>query len=257
MAYELTLDVVRASELARRLQIADAALRESEQRMALAAEAATSVLALRRRDGSDLDERAQYGPLRELRRRTSAIDFRRFLEAVHPEDRERLRADGRRGARGQGGEFEREYRVVRPNGELRWIAARGRVEADARGGGTGCAASRSTSRPASSPSSRSRRQRSELTHLSRVTMLGELSGSLAHELNQPLTAILSNAQAARALPGAGRGRPRRGPRDPGDIVEQDKRAGEVIRRLRLLLRKGEVDLQPCRSRRSSATPSSC
>ena len=41
------------------------------------------------------------------------------------------------------------------------------------------------------------RQRNELTHLSRVTMLGELSGSLAHELNQPLAAILSNAEAAQ------------------------------------------------------------
>jgi two-component system sensor kinase FixL len=41
------------------------------------------------------------------------------------------------------------------------------------------------------------RQRDELAHLSRVAMLGELSGSLAHELNQPLTAILSNAQAAQ------------------------------------------------------------
>jgi len=40
------------------------------------------------------------------------------------------------------------------------------------------------------------RQRTELAHLSRVTMPGELSGSMAHELNQPLTAILSNAQAA-------------------------------------------------------------
>ncbi len=87
-------------------------------------------------------------------------------------------------------------------------------------------------------------QRSELAHLSRVTMLGELSGSLAHELNQPLSAILSNAQAAqRFLAG-----------DPSnldevreilkDIVEQDKRAGEVIRRLRLLLTKGEVHRQP-------------
>ena len=87
-------------------------------------------------------------------------------------------------------------------------------------------------------------QRSELAHLSRVTMLGELSGSLAHELNQPLSAILSNAQAAqRFLAG-----------DPSnldevreilkDIVEQDKRAGEVIRRLRLLLMKGEVHRQP-------------
>lgn len=87
-------------------------------------------------------------------------------------------------------------------------------------------------------------QREELAHLSRVTLLGELSGSLAHELNQPLTAILSNAQAAlRFL--------QRDTPDLGEvhdslvqIVENDKRASEVIRRLRALLRKDHVDYQP-------------
>ena len=88
------------------------------------------------------------------------------------------------------------------------------------------------------------RQRSELTHLSRVTMLGELSGSLAHELNQPLTAILANAQAAErflAQDGADLDEVRA---ILADIVEEDKRAGEVIRRLRVLLKKGEVERQP-------------
>lgn len=80
-------------------------------------------------------------------------------------------------------------------------------------------------------------QRDELAHLSRVALLSELSGSLAHELNQPLTAILANAQAAARFLD----------RDPPDldevrsglqsIVESDKRAGEVIRKLRALLRK--------------------
>ena len=82
-------------------------------------------------------------------------------------------------------------------------------------------------------------QRSELAHLSRVNLLGELSGSLAHELNQPLTAILSNAQAALRFLA----------REPADIdelrdilediVDDDRRAGEVIRRLRVLFKKDE------------------
>lgn len=86
-------------------------------------------------------------------------------------------------------------------------------------------------------------QRQELAHLSRVTLLGEMSGSLAHELNQPLTAILSNAQAGlRFLDHV--------PPALGDVrdclahvVENDKRAGEVIRRLRALLRKDHVNFQ--------------
>ncbi|MBL9136153.1 MAG: hypothetical protein JNK85_09810 [Verrucomicrobiales bacterium] len=83
------------------------------------------------------------------------------------------------------------------------------------------------------------RQRNELAHMSRVTVLGELSGSLAHELNQPLTSILSNAQAAQrylAQPNPDL----RELRDIlADIVEEDQRAGEIIRRLRGLLKKGE------------------
>ena len=81
------------------------------------------------------------------------------------------------------------------------------------------------------------RQRDELAHLSRVAMLGELSGSLAHELNQPLTAILSNAQAAQRF--LKHDPPRLDKIDEilADIVGSDHRAGAVIQRLRLLLRK--------------------
>jgi C4-dicarboxylate-specific signal transduction histidine kinase len=84
----------------------------------------------------------------------------------------------------------------------------------------------------------------EVTHLTRVASLGELSGALAHELNQPLTAILSNAQAAQRilakkvidLPEV---------REIlNDIVVDDNRASEVIRRLRVLFKKGEAQLQP-------------
>jgi signal transduction histidine kinase len=90
----------------------------------------------------------------------------------------------------------------------------------------------------------SREQRRELTHLTRVAMLGELSGALAHELNQPLTAILSNAQAVQRLLA----------RKPLNLVEihdalqeiadQDLRAGAVIQRLRAMLRKDSKELEP-------------
>ena len=86
-------------------------------------------------------------------------------------------------------------------------------------------------------------QREILTHLSRVAVLGELSGALAHELSQPLTSILSNAQAARRILA-------REPVDLGeireileDIVGDDRRAGEVIRRLRAMFKRGESNRQ--------------
>jgi two-component system sensor kinase FixL len=83
------------------------------------------------------------------------------------------------------------------------------------------------------------RERSALAHLSRVTMLGELSGSLAHELNQPLTAILSNAQAALRFMAAQEPNLEEVREILAEIVEDNSRAGGVIRRLRALFRKGE------------------
>jgi PAS domain S-box-containing protein len=87
-------------------------------------------------------------------------------------------------------------------------------------------------------------QRLQVAHLSRVAMLGELSGALAHELNQPLTAILANARAAQRLMN-------QDPHDPaelreilGEIVDADRRAGEVIARLRAFLHKGEMQIGP-------------
>ncbi|WP_245273673.1 ABC transporter substrate binding protein [Phyllobacterium sp. UNC302MFCol5.2] len=85
-------------------------------------------------------------------------------------------------------------------------------------------------------------ERLELAHLSRTTQLGELSGALAHELNQPLTSILANAQAGALLL-------ENNPVDVaeirdilGDIIEDDKRAATVIVQLRRLMLKGETHL---------------
>jgi len=80
----------------------------------------------------------------------------------------------------------------------------------------------------------------ELERLTRASMLGELASALAHELNQPLTAILSNSQAAlrfMANDQVGFGELHD---ILEDIVRDDKRAGEVIHSMRAMLRKGEI-----------------
>jgi len=84
------------------------------------------------------------------------------------------------------------------------------------------------------------RQRDELAHLSRVAMLGELSGSLAHELNQPLTAILSNAQAAQRFLAQSPPCVDQLAEILSDIVKSDHRARSVIQRLRAMLRKEQA-----------------
>lgn len=89
-----------------------------------------------------------------------------------------------------------------------------------------------------------RQQREELAHVVRVVNLNELSGSIAHELNQPLAIILSNAQAAQRMlahPAPDLDELRS---ILADIVHEDRRAGTVIQRLRALLKRGETILLP-------------
>jgi len=83
------------------------------------------------------------------------------------------------------------------------------------------------------------RSRQELAHFSRISTIGELTASLAHELNQPLTGILINAQAARRLLDVIPPRVAELRESLAYIIEDDKRAGEVIQRLRDFLGKGE------------------
>ncbi len=167
------------------------------------------------------------------------------LERVHPEDRELVRPQlGARSA--HSGTYEIEFRVLFPGGETRWIASREHVD-DGNNehfmAAGGIAYDITRRRVAELDAAR---HRSEITHLSRVNTLGELSGSLAHELNQPLAIILSNAQAAQRLLA----------QDPPDLAEvgailvdivaEDHRAGQVIQRLRTLLKQEEVHLLPIR-----------
>ena len=86
------------------------------------------------------------------------------------------------------------------------------------------------------------RLRQDLAHVGRVSTMGELTASLAHELNQPLTAILSNAQAAQRILASDRADLAEIREVLQDIVEDDKRAGEVIHRLRDFLKKGNLEL---------------
>src|SRR5262245_58291695 len=81
------------------------------------------------------------------------------------------------------------------------------------------------------------KEQQRLAHLARVAVVGELSGGLAHELNQPLTSILSNAQAAQQALSRDRVDLAEVREILADIVAEDKRAGELIGRIRSLLKR--------------------
>jgi signal transduction histidine kinase/integral membrane sensor domain MASE1 len=219
------------------------ALRVSEERMSLALESAKLSLW----DWDVVNDRMwMTGEGREFFGITpdEAIRFSDLGGRVHPDD-QALRTRAIRHALETSGAYELEYRILRPDGSLRWIATRGRLlnpgteDAPARILGVWMDITRQKLADAEA-----QQQRDALAHLSRVATVGALSGSLAHELTQPLTSILSNAQAGRrfmahATPDLAELRA-----IFEDVDGAASRAGGIIDRLRTMLRRSEVALGP-------------
>jgi PAS domain S-box-containing protein len=160
-----------------------------------------------------------------------------FFDFVHPDDLARTQeALSKLVAQREIVHFENRYRcrdssyrllewTAAPAGELIYAAARDmseRVEVE----------------------TEARQRREEFAHLARVAMLGELTASLAHEINQPLSAIMSNAQAARRYLNAPTPDMEEVKEIINDIVKEDTRAGEIIHRMRTLLKKTKLEVEP-------------
>jgi PAS domain S-box-containing protein len=232
MTFELSRETLRASRLAREL-------RESEARLEFAASAGGIGLWI-----WDFDKRRIWATsaAREIMGLApeDPLEFEYLRGKIRPDDLEAMRK-ALEEATASGAERELHFRIVREDGRTRWINARGRCE------------SNETGRPSLirgvlrdvTEQVRAREEieelRRDLAHAGRVSVLGTLSSSLAHELGQPLGAILLNTEAAELL----LQRP-----DPdldeirqilADIRRDDSRAAEVIDRLRKLLRRRELD----------------
>jgi PAS domain S-box-containing protein len=237
MGYELCSDVFRAAQLARELEASD-------KRLNLAADSADVGLwewdIVRNEIWITDRGRSLFGFAA-----SEKLDFDRFRSRLHPEDRESVLNAVENSLR-TGAEYRSEYRVVLPNGQLRWMAGRGHVECNGDGQPVRMRGASLDITKHKQAEEEAARQRNEMAHLSRVFTLGELSGSIAHELSLPLSAILSNAQAAQRVLANGKAELADIREMLYDIVSEDKRASEVIRRLGFLLKKGEVQ-QHCLS----------
>src|SRR6266576_14826 len=171
------------------------------------------------------------------------VDYAAFQERVYPDDQPLHNSAIKRAIETKGS-YEIEYRVLLQDGTVRWISGRARCMSDGDGRSTRLLGGSMDVTERKRAEKEAMGQRDELFHLSRVASLGQLSSSLAHELNQPLGIILSNAQAAQHMLAADN------PDIPelqeilADIVGEDLRAGEVITRLRALLKRGEIRLLP-------------
>ena len=162
-----------------------------------------------------------------------------FLAAIHPEDREGAIA-ALRHASNSDLPASSDVRVVWPDLQIRWIRIVARAHQNNRRDPKQLSGTFIDISDQKAAEVEAALQRQEVAHLTRVSALGELSGAIAHEINQPLTAILFNAQAAlhllaRSEPDIDEAR-----NALQDIVHEDNRAGQVIQRLKSLLKKGEV-----------------
>ena len=235
MGHELSRDVLRATHLARELS-------ENVKKMDLAVHSAGLGLWVRNMDGGEVWAtekcRALFGFSPE-----EPLTNESWLARVHPQDREPKRHTVQR-AQAEGTLFDTQYRMTLPDGSERWISATEQAEYDAGGRPVrmhGVCRDITVRRRAELET---HELRQELAHASRVTMLGQLASTLAHELNQPLGAILRNAEAAELFLKM----------EPPDLEEvqailtdirnDDQRAGSVIDRMRSLLQRRTLESEP-------------
>lgn len=161
-----------------------------------------------------------------------------WMQRLHPDDLGCATALAQAHIQGETSFYEFEHRVMHKDGSIRWFLTRGRLPRRADGTALHMLGTYTEITERKESELEIERQRNELAHLSRVTTLDTLSGALAHELNQPLTAILSNAQAAQRFlshDSADLGEVRD---ILQDIVEENRRASDIIERLQILFRKG-------------------
>lgn len=235
MTYEMSGDLLRAVQVGRDLQ-------ESDQRLALAVDAANLGIWIRDLARNEVwaseTWRAIFGFTN-----SEPLELNQVLERLHPDDRDAIARTLANAASG-GGDYETEFRIVRPDGDIRWIASRGRVEFDGNGKPTLIRGVSLDITDRKRSESEAQELREELSHAGRVTMLGQLASSLAHELGQPLGAILRNAEAAQMMLQSPSPDLEELRAIVSDICKDDHRAGDVINRLRSLLKRHRVESHP-------------
>ncbi|MGA7884020.1 MAG: ATP-binding protein, partial [Terrimicrobiaceae bacterium] len=238
MSFELSRDLLRSARLAGQLQATELALRENERRMELAANAAELGLWVWEIERDAIWATDKARALFDIGE-GDPLDFTRVVQSVHPEDRDAVQAAVAKSLE-NGGDYCSEYRIARNGGTLRWISARGRVEFDASGRPVRMRGVSIDITERKQAEVELRQNREELAHVGRVALMGELAASLAHELNQPLTGIVTNARVG--LRSLDRGRwDSAGFREIlQDIADDGKRAGEIICSMRNMVRKGQL-----------------
>jgi PAS domain S-box-containing protein len=164
----------------------------------------------------------------------SAGDFADLL--VHPDDRERFLREWQR-AVGETGKFDLEYRLVRPDGTVRDVHSIAQVTPGPDGETLVVTGTMHDITDRKQSEEETRQAQEKLTHVARLSTMGEMATGLAHEINQPLTAIATYAQAGLRMMAAPGGADEEDLNEAlKQITNQALRAGEVIKRLRAFVK---------------------
>ena len=221
----------------RRRRIAERSLAENEERMAFTAASTNTGLWQFQSEDTPIWATKHCRAILGLSE-DAPLSLDTLRNSIHPDDRRAL-VRGIRNAASSGCPIDSEFRVILAGGETRWIAAKGYPRRNTNVGSYSINGILSDVTAVKNAESEAELQRTEIARLMRQSVLGELSGAIAHELNQPLTAILSNAETAQDLLGRSKIDRKMIQEIIADIIEEDNRASEVISRIRKLLRKGQ------------------
>ena len=237
MGIELSEDMLRSAKLAENLKVREQELLSERKITDAIFESAPGMLYLQSAEGSMVRWNSQHervtGYSNEETSRMKAEDF------CAEEERDTLR-DARSTALEQGG-HEVEFDLVRRDGRTaRHFFRMVPVEVAGAPHLVGIGIDVSSQRALAAEAER---QREQMAHIARVASVSELSSSLAHEINQPLAIILSNAQAAQRLVSRENPDLKELREILDDIVTADIRAADVIKRLRSILRQGKPTLE--------------
>jgi PAS domain S-box-containing protein len=171
--------------------------------------------------------------------------FETFFQRIHPNDQARIAEVIERAVR-EKEEFEFDYRIVHPNGEIRDARSVGHPILGPSGDlveFVGTIIDVTDRRKAEEERERLREAQADLAHASRMTTMGELTASLAHEVNQPITAAVNGASTCvrwltREEPDLGEAR-----EAALGVIRNAKRAADIINRIRSISKKGESKRQ--------------
>ena len=226
-------------------KLADERLRRSESELQLAQELANLGNYVEHLDGSEADYRSpQLCRILGSGAVAGNVGLRSLLERhVHPADRDVV-DEAFRELDSPAGAFDCEYRVVLEDGTFRYLHHIAQLTRDAQGVALKHVGTIHDVTDRRQTEDEARQLQDRLTHFSRLSTMGEMAAGLAHEINQPLSAIATYAQACQRFV-------RSPTRDDADVLEaleqisvQALRAGEVIRRLRNFVKNREVTREP-------------